>query len=89
MAALIDHDVLDAVVRNNANVGGAYIEHGSEQYLLRGIGLVTPESAPDDVPGGFAFDLLDDVAGPTWSDGALAVVVAPDGAFAELPFAPY
>jgi len=33
-------DVLDAVVRNNANVGGAYIEHGSEQYLLRGIGLV-------------------------------------------------
>ena len=34
------HDVLEAVVRNNANVGGAYIEHGSEQYLLRGIGLV-------------------------------------------------
>ena len=31
--------------RNNANVGGAYIEHGSEQYLLRGIGLV--ESADD------------------------------------------
>ncbi len=39
------HDVLDAVVRNNANVGGAYIEHGSEQYLLRGIGLV--ESSDD------------------------------------------
>ena len=38
-------DVLDAVVRNNANVGGAYIEHGSEQYLLRGIGLV--ESTED------------------------------------------
>ena len=38
-------DVLDAVVRNNANVGGAYIEHGSEQYLLRGIGLV--ESTQD------------------------------------------
>lgn len=33
-------DVLEAVTRNNANVGGAYIEHGSEQYLLRGIGLV-------------------------------------------------
>ena len=27
-------DVLEAVARNNANVGGAYIEHGSEQYLL-------------------------------------------------------
>lgn len=38
-------DVLEAVARNNANVGGAYIEHGSEQYLLRGIGLA--ESARD------------------------------------------
>jgi heavy metal efflux system protein len=33
-------DVLEAVGRNNSNVGGAYIEHGGEQYLLRGIGLV-------------------------------------------------
>jgi cobalt-zinc-cadmium resistance protein CzcA len=38
-------DVLEAVGRNNANVGGAYIEKGSEQYLLRGIGLV--EKADD------------------------------------------
>ncbi len=38
-------DVLESVTRNNANVGGAYIEHGSEQYLLRGIGLA--ESADD------------------------------------------
>jgi cobalt-zinc-cadmium resistance protein CzcA len=38
-------DVLAAVASNNANVGGAYIEHGAEQYLLRGIGLV--ESADD------------------------------------------
>lgn len=38
-------DVLEAVGRNNANVGGAYIEQGSEQYLLRGIGLA--ESADD------------------------------------------
>jgi cobalt-zinc-cadmium resistance protein CzcA len=37
--------VLDAVARNNANVGGAYIEHGAEQYLLRGIGLA--ESSND------------------------------------------
>ncbi len=34
-------DVYEAVGRNNANVGGAYIEKGAEQYLLRGIGLVT------------------------------------------------
>ena len=38
-------DVLEAVATNNANVGGAYIERGAEQYLLRGIGLV--ESADD------------------------------------------
>lgn len=38
-------DVLESVSRNNANVGGAYIEKGSEQYLLRGIGLV--EKAED------------------------------------------
>lgn len=33
-------DVFASVAANNANVGGAYIEKGSEQYLLRGIGLV-------------------------------------------------
>lgn len=38
-------DALEAVTRNNANVGGAYIEHGPEQYLLRGIGLA--ESTED------------------------------------------
>lgn len=38
-------DVHEAVGRNNANIGGAYIEKGSEQYLLRGIGLV--ENAED------------------------------------------
>ncbi|MBA3355701.1 MAG: efflux RND transporter permease subunit [Pyrinomonadaceae bacterium] len=39
-------DVVGAVTQNNANVGGAYIEHGSEQYLLRGIGLV---ESPEDI----------------------------------------
>lgn len=39
-------DVLRSVTENNANVGGGYIEHGSEQYLLRGIGLA---EKPDDV----------------------------------------
>ncbi len=33
-------NIFEAVSQNNQNVGGAYIEHGSEQYLLRGIGLV-------------------------------------------------
>ncbi|HKO99319.1 MAG TPA: CusA/CzcA family heavy metal efflux RND transporter [Pyrinomonadaceae bacterium] len=39
-------NVVQAVTENNANVGGAYIEHGSEQYLLRGIGLV---ESPEDI----------------------------------------
>jgi heavy metal efflux system protein len=38
-------DVYEAVGRNNANFGGAYIEKGSEQYLLRGLGLI--ENAED------------------------------------------
>lgn len=38
-------DVFESVSKNNQNVGGAYIEHGSEQYLLRGIGMV--EKAED------------------------------------------
>ncbi|MFN0140866.1 MAG: efflux RND transporter permease subunit [Pyrinomonadaceae bacterium] len=38
--------IYDSVSANNANVGGAYIEKGSEQYLLRGIGLV---EKPEDI----------------------------------------
>lgn len=34
-------DVYDAVTRNNANVGGGYVERGPEQYVLRSIGLAT------------------------------------------------
>jgi hypothetical protein len=53
---------------------------------LRGIGLAAPDLAPGDAPGEFAFDALDDVETPGWGTGALALVIAPDGAFAELPF---
>lgn len=38
------HDVMTAVARNNANAAGNYLDHGDEQYLIRGLGLaVTPE----------------------------------------------
>jgi len=33
-------DVFEAIGRNNQNVGGGYIEHAGEQYLIRGEGLV-------------------------------------------------
>lgn len=32
--------VFDALASNNANAGGQYIEHSSEQYFIRGIGLI-------------------------------------------------
>ncbi|HHT9110778.1 MAG TPA: efflux RND transporter permease subunit [Candidatus Brocadiaceae bacterium] len=34
------HDVLDALIKNNANVGAGYIEHVGEQYLVRSPGQV-------------------------------------------------
>ena len=33
-------DVFDALQRNNANTGGSYIEENSNQYYIRGIGVV-------------------------------------------------
>ncbi len=35
------HDVLEALARNNANVGAGYIEKSGEQYLVRAPGQVT------------------------------------------------
>ena len=34
-------DIMEAVNANNQNVGGGYIEHQGEQYLIRGEGLLT------------------------------------------------
>lgn len=33
------HDVMEAVEKNNSNVGAGYIEHREEQYMVRGLGL--------------------------------------------------
>ncbi len=35
--------VIEALEKNNANAGGAYIEHAGEQQLLRGVGLIRNE----------------------------------------------
>ncbi len=32
--------ILDALAKGNRNAGGSYIEHGSEMYVVRGLGLV-------------------------------------------------
>jgi cobalt-zinc-cadmium resistance protein CzcA len=72
-------DVLEAVTRNNANVGGAYIEHGAEQYLLRGIGLaessndianIIVKAGKEGVPI-FVRDLGEVVEGATVRQGAV------------------
>ncbi|KAB2833017.1 MAG: CusA/CzcA family heavy metal efflux RND transporter, partial [Candidatus Brocadia sp.] len=34
------HDILQAIARNNANIGAGYIEHRGEQYLVRSPGQV-------------------------------------------------
>lgn len=34
------HDILQALARNNANIGAGYIEHKGEQYLIRAPGQV-------------------------------------------------
>ncbi len=36
-------DVISAIMNNNRQVGGQYIEQGAEQYLVRGLGLVRDE----------------------------------------------
>ncbi|MNS29050.1 Cobalt-zinc-cadmium resistance protein CzcA [compost metagenome] len=41
-------DVVDALARNNANAPGNFVAHGDEQYLIRGLGLL---SGPEDLEG--------------------------------------
>ena len=76
--ALTIRDVLEAVENNNANAGGAYIEHGSEQYLLRGIGLaqnaedisnIIVKTGKDGVPV-YVRDVGEVVTGATLRQGA-------------------
>jgi len=41
--------VTEALERNNANAGGAYIEENAEQYLVRGEGLITSKEDIGDI----------------------------------------
>src|SRR5215210_11917 len=76
--SLTIRQVLEAVENNNANAGGAYIEHSSEQYLLRGIGLaqtaddisnIIVKTGKDGVPV-FVRDVGEVVTGATLRQGA-------------------
>lgn len=72
-------EVYEAVTRNNATVGGGYIEKGAEQYLLRGVGLVEKledlanivvKTGPNGVPV-FVKDLGEIVEGKGIRQGAV------------------
>lgn len=39
-------DVVTAIGKNNQNTGGNYVAHGGQQYIVRGIGLLT---SPNDI----------------------------------------
>jgi len=36
--------VRQAIQRNNANVGGSVVTHGSEEYIIRGVGMIQSEA---------------------------------------------
>ena len=40
----------EALGKTNANAGGGYVEHGRQQYLIRGIGLLRDASELESVP---------------------------------------
>jgi cobalt-zinc-cadmium resistance protein CzcA len=72
-------EVYDAVSRNNANVGGGYMEHGPEQYVLRGVGLarstddlarIVVKTGAKGVPV-YVGDLADVVTGAALRQGAV------------------
>ncbi|HEY9684288.1 MAG TPA: CusA/CzcA family heavy metal efflux RND transporter [Oculatellaceae cyanobacterium] len=72
-------DIVTAVLANNENVGGAYIEHGGEQYILRGIGLaqtteqlgnIVVKSGKEGVPI-YVRDIADVVTGSAVRQGAV------------------
>jgi cobalt-zinc-cadmium resistance protein CzcA len=84
--------VFDALANGNRNAGGAYIEHGSEIYVVRGLGMV---QSLDDI-GAIAVTsrggtpvLIRDVGrvsvGPAIRLGRVGMLVARDGAGRRQP----
>ncbi|MBI5185766.1 MAG: efflux RND transporter permease subunit, partial [Nitrospinae bacterium] len=71
-------EVFDAVASNNANAGGNIIEHASEQYIVRGVGLIKSIQDIGDIVvkehGGtpvFVKDVADVKFGPDTRQGAV------------------
>ncbi len=64
--------VREAVIANNRNVGGGYIERGPEEYLVRGIGLV---GGTDDIGN---IIIADRGGAPVYVRNVADVVVGPE-----------
>jgi len=69
---------LRGVARDRSDPQGWLLVSVLRGRELRGIGF-TPAD------GAFTFDVVDDVMDPLWGARVVAVAIAPDGAFAELP----
>lgn len=74
------NDVFEALAKNNANVGGGFIEHASEQYIVRGIGVVrTPQDIEEIVVRAengtpvYVRNVADVVVGPEVRQGAVSM----------------
>ncbi len=71
-------EVFEAVEKNNANAGGSFIEHNSEQYIVRGLGLVKSSedlknitiTSHDGTPI-YVKDVADVMVGPEIRQGAV------------------
>lgn len=73
-------DVLDALANNNANVGAGFIEHASEQYIVRGVGmLANPQEIEDVIVGNengipvYVRNVAEVVVGPEARQGAVSM----------------
>ncbi|MCL5103900.1 MAG: efflux RND transporter permease subunit [Armatimonadetes bacterium] len=74
------NDVFEALAKNNANVGGGFIEHSSEQYIVRGVGVAkTPQDienivikAENGIPV-YVRNVADVVVGPEVRQGAVSM----------------
>lgn len=74
------NDVFEALAKNNANVGGGFIEHSSEQYIVRGVGVVkTPQDIENIVVRAesgtpvYVRNVADVVVGPEVRQGAVSM----------------
>lgn len=74
------NDVFEALASNNANVGGGFIEHSSEQYIVRGVGVVkTPQDIENIVVRAengtpvYVRNVADVVVGPEVRQGAVSM----------------